>query len=50
MQRAEEDAHTLTVAAQTAADWPVAPWRAEAGAPLHTEVSEVEPVVLTLTF
>lgn len=50
VQRAEEDAHTLTVAGQTATDWPNAHWRAEEGAALRTEVSDAEPVAVTITF
>ena len=50
VQRAEEDAHTLTVAAQPAPDWLGGGWRAEAGQALRTEVSDAHPVVLTITF
>lgn len=50
VQRAEEDAHTLTVATQPAPEWAGAHWRAEPGAALHIEVSDAQPVVVTITF
>ena len=50
VHRAEEDAHTLTVAAaQPATDWLGGLWQAGAAQKLRTEVPASEPVVLTLT-
>ena len=49
-QRAEEDAHTLTVAAQAATDLLAGAWRADAGEPLRTQVDDAEPVIVTITF
>ncbi len=50
VQRAEEDAHTLTVATQPASEWPGGSWRAEPQQVLRTEVSDDQPVFLTITF
>lgn len=50
VQRAEEDAHTLTVAAQPATEWLGGSWRAEPLQSLSTSVGDAEPVFLTLTF
>lgn len=50
VQRAEEDAHTLTVAAQPATEWLGGSWRAEPQQSLSTSVGDAEPVFLTLTF
>jgi hypothetical protein len=47
--RAEEDAHTLTVAAQPAHDWFAGAWSADCGLAQRAEVSTAEPVTLTLT-
>ena len=47
--RAEDDAHTLTVAAQPTPDW-FGGWMAEVGATLRTEVTAAEPPTATLTF
>jgi len=47
--RAEDDAHTLTVAAQPAADW-FGGWMAEGSQALRTEVALTEPRTVTLTF
>jgi hypothetical protein len=48
-QRAEDDAHTLTVAAQPATDWFTGAWTADLALALRTEVAASEPLVLTLT-
>jgi hypothetical protein len=49
--RADEDAHTLTVAPQPALDWPsVAPWGLEPGVPLRAQVPEQALPTLTITF
>jgi hypothetical protein len=50
VQRAEEDAHTLTVATQPTTEWLGGSWRAEPQQALRTEVSDVEPVLVTITF
>jgi len=49
-QRAEDDAHTLTVAAHTTADWVQWHWQADPALCIRVEVPEAEPEVLTLTF
>lgn len=49
VQRAEEDAHTLTVATP-ATDWLGGSWRAQPQQALRTQVSEAEPVLVTITF
>jgi hypothetical protein len=50
--RAEDDAHTLTVALQSPSDWAPLEWlpHAEASLAVHTEVAHTLPVQLTLTF
>lgn len=48
--RAEDDAHTLTVAAPTTADWVQWQWPAEPRLAVRIEVPAAEPRVLTLTF
>jgi hypothetical protein len=51
VQRAEEDAHTLTVATQPATDWLAGTWRAEeAVQALRTEIADAEPLTVTITF
>ena len=50
MQRADDDAHTLTVAAQPAAGWVAGPWLTGTGPTLRTEVAALQGPVLTLTF
>ena len=50
MQRADDDAHTLTVAAQPAVGWVAGPWQPESGSTLRTEVAVLQGAVLTLTF
>jgi hypothetical protein len=48
--RAEDDAHTMTIAAhQPTADWLGGSWLAETALVLRTEVAADEPQVLTLT-
>jgi hypothetical protein len=49
-QRAEDDAHTLTVAAQTTADWVQWQWPADPVLSIRVEVPATEPEALTLTF
>ena len=50
VHRAEDDAHTMTVAAaQPALDWFAGAWSADCGLTQRIEVSPGEPVVLTLT-
>jgi hypothetical protein len=50
--RAEDDAHTLTVAGQSSSDWAPLQLLPEAEGPLavRAEVGVRDPVVLTLTF
>jgi hypothetical protein len=50
VQRAEEDAHTLTVAAQPLTEWPAATPFSEAALTVRTEVAGGDAVELTLTF
>ena len=51
VHRAEDDAHTLTVApAQPALDWFAGAWSAGSGLTQRVEVPAGEPQVLTLTF
>lgn len=50
MQRAEDDAHTLTIAAQPAVGWIAGAWQPEAALTLRTEVAVLPVAVLTLTF
>lgn len=50
VHRAEDDAHTMTVAAaQPALDWFAGAWSADCGLTQRTEVPSGDPVVLTLT-
>jgi len=49
VQRADDDAHTLTIAAQPAAGWLAGAWQADAASTLRTGVAAL-PAVLTLTF
>jgi hypothetical protein len=49
VHRADEDAHTLTVAAQPALDWFAGAWSADYGVAQRAEVATAEPVTLTLT-
>ncbi|HEX2547965.1 MAG TPA: hypothetical protein VHL79_23980 [Ramlibacter sp.] len=46
--RAEDDAHTLTVAAQPASDW-FGGWMADAPLTVRTEVERGDPQEITLT-
>lgn len=48
-QRAEDDAHTLTVAAERPADWVTWQWPLEPGAGLRCEVPAAGERSLTLT-
>jgi hypothetical protein len=50
VQRAEDDAHTLTMAAQAQAAWVPWPLPAETGPAVRVEVPDGEPVFFTLTF
>lgn len=50
VQRAEDDAHTLTVAGQSASDWAPLELPREDDTAVRMEVERAEPVVLTLTF
>jgi hypothetical protein len=51
VQRAEDDAHTLTVAAaQPALDWFAGAWSADCGLTQRVEVAAGEPLTLTVTF
>jgi hypothetical protein len=47
--RADDDAHTLTMAPLHATHWPVEAWTSDPAATLHTEVSTEPSVTLTLT-
>ncbi|HEX7888030.1 MAG TPA: hypothetical protein VF522_01615 [Ramlibacter sp.] len=49
-QRAEDDAHTLTVAAPAAADWVQWQWPTGPEETLRVEVPGEQPRRLTLTF
>jgi hypothetical protein len=49
VHRADEDAHTLTVAAQPALDLFAGAWSADCGLVQRAAVSTAEPVTLTLT-
>lgn len=50
VHRAEDDAHTLTMAAaQPALDWFAGSWSANCGLGQRVEVAAGEPLVLTLT-
>jgi hypothetical protein len=48
--RAEDDAHTLTVAAQPAPDWVQWQWPADPALAVRTQVPVTEPQALTITF
>jgi hypothetical protein len=48
--RAEDDAHTLTVATQPAPDWVQWQWPADPASCVRIQVAATEPVTLTLTF
>ena len=48
--RAEDDAHTLTVAGQSASDWAPLELLPEPDGAVHTAVTRAEAVALTLTF
>lgn len=48
--RAEDDAHTLTIAAAPANDWHAGFWGEQPAPLLRTEVAASEPVTVTLTF
>jgi hypothetical protein len=49
--RADEDAHTLTLAPHRTTEWmPMAPWNADPGEALRVQVALVQPATLTLTF
>jgi hypothetical protein len=50
VQRADDDAHTLTVAAQPASGWVAGAWQPQPAATLRTEVAALQAPVLTLTF
>ncbi|WP_332826908.1 hypothetical protein [Ramlibacter sp.] len=47
--RADDDAHTLTVAPLPAPHWPGDTWTSDPSATLRTQVSADAPVTLTLT-
>ena len=49
-QRAEDDAHTLTVAGPAAPDWVQWQWHVHPALVLHTQVAADAPVTLTITF
>ena len=50
VHRAEDDAHTLTVAvAQPALDWLAGAWSAGSGLTQRVEVAAGEPLTLTVT-
>jgi hypothetical protein len=49
VHRAEDDAHTMTVAALPALDWFAGAWSADCGLTQRFEVAAAEPQVLTLT-
>jgi hypothetical protein len=48
--RAEDDAHTLTVASAPATEWVAWQWATEPTRPLRTQVGAAFPVTITLTF
>ena len=48
--RADDDAHTLTVAAPARTDWLSGGWQADPALTLRTEIAKAETLVLTLTF
>jgi hypothetical protein len=47
--RADDDAHTLTVAAVPPPHWPGDSWTSAPALTLRTQVAGAEPVTLTLT-
>jgi hypothetical protein len=47
--RADDDAHTLTIAPLLAPHWPGDAWTADPAATLRTQVSDDAPLTLTLT-
>ena len=47
--RADDDAHTLTVAPLHAPHWPGESWTSDTASSLRTQVSADAPVTLTLT-
>lgn len=49
-QRAEDDAHTLTVAAQPSTEWVKWQWPADPSLSVRVEVTAARPETLTLTF
>jgi hypothetical protein len=49
-QRADDDAHTLTVAASSTPEWVQWQWAADAAPTQRAQVAPDAPVVLTLTF
>jgi hypothetical protein len=50
VHRAEDDAHTLTVASQPTTDWFAGAWMPDTPVAVRTQVSAEEPAPLTLTF
>jgi hypothetical protein len=50
LQRADDDAHTLTVAARPAVGWVAGAWQPEPAATLRTGVAAATAPELTLTF
>ncbi len=48
-QRADDDAHTLTVEAPRATEWVAWQWPVDPSHTLRTEVRATPPVVLTIT-
>jgi hypothetical protein len=50
VQRADDDAHTLTVAALPAVGWVAGAWQPDTALSLRTEVTAVQGPLLTLTF
>jgi hypothetical protein len=49
-QRADDDAHTLTVEASAASEWSPWLWASEAAATLRTRPDVAAPVTVTVTF
>ena len=47
--RAEDDAHTMTVAVQPAPDWVRWQWPAEPTATRRTAVAAIDPLTVTIT-
>ena len=47
--RAEDDAHTLTVASQAAPDWVQWQWPSDPSLSVRTQVAATEPATLTIT-